>query len=446
MSSDLHEQLADLAGRAPTPAPGGAGALWAAGKRRQRRRTTAGALAAAALIAGVGSLGLALPGDGMTAAPSSVAPTGTSRLPDHLYAPSQWLEGTAEDGPIGPLAVVIGGQFRHDTDAPGLVGVSAVTGEYRFLDLPGRHSTDLAEVSEIAVSADGRRVAYWYGAPEVERDFGVPADGVAVYDTVTGKVSRHAISSPTTLLGDSLVWVGDRVALTAFDADPESKTAANDGQSAVWRPGDDSFTLLPKMIEAWDVSVARQRLVAPGGRTMSWIALNGDVQRIPLSVLQDGAVFVSPDGRQVATRRDPDNANEQGDQPAPVLVGSLTRRPARETPVALEDVAGPKVHQVLGWRDGDHVVVMPELKGEGPFEYASLDVRSGQVKTLVVSGFNAGGGNYAFASEAWTWPTMEAVEPDWPLDGRVLPGLLGAGALLLGGLAFATWRRSRVRG
>jgi hypothetical protein len=446
MSSDLHQQLADLAGAAPTPAPGGAAELWSAGKRRHRRRTAAGVLAAAALFAGMGSIGVALPGDVSTADPAAVAPSGASRLPDHLYAPSQWLKGTADVGPIGPLAVVIGGQFRHETDAPGLVGVSAVTGEYAFLDLPGRHSTDLAEISEIAVSADGTRVAYWYGAPKVERDFGVPADGVAVYDTVTGKVARHAIASPTTLLGDTLVWVGDRVVLSAYDADPASRSAAKDGRTAIWRPDDNTFTVLPKMIEAWEVSVARQRLVAAGGRTMSLIALNGDVQRVPLSVLQDGEVFVSADGRQVVTRRDPDNANEQGSATAHVLVGSLAGRPTPATPVALHDVAGPKVHEVLGWRDGAHVVVVPEVKGDGPFEYASIDISSGRVETLVVSGPNAGGGNYAFPSDAWTWQPKHVTEPDWPLDGRVLPGVLGAGALLLLGLAFVTWRRSRVRG
>jgi hypothetical protein len=415
-------------------------------------------LAAAGLIVGTGSLGLALPGDVGTPDPAAVAPSGTSRLPDHLFAPSQWLDGTAKEGPIGPLAVVIGGQFRHETDAPGLVGVSAVTGEYRFLDLPGRHETDMAGVSEIALSADGTRLAYWYGGRETKSDLMIDAAGVAVYDTVTGKLAEHPIKSPTRLLGDSLLWVGDTVLLSYFDADPKSKTSALNGRTAEWIPEsqmlggslDDvdgaEFTVLPELV-ATDRASVRRHLVTADGHTIRWLGTGGQVikQISGLAVLQDGPVFVSPDGRRIGTRQDPDGASTETGEAAPALVGELGAASDRSTAVKLHTAAGPKAHQVAGWRDDDHLVVVPEMKGDGPFEYASLDVNTGRVETLVISGPNAGGGNYAFASEAWTWPSAHAVEPDWPRDGRLLPGLLAAVAVALAAGAAVSWRRSRVR-
>jgi hypothetical protein len=452
MSNDLREQLADLATEAPAPAVGDAGALWAVGKRRHRRRTAAGVLAAAGLIAGVGSLGLALPGDAGTVDPSSVAPSGTSRLPDHLYAPSQWLDGTAEDGPIGPLALVIGGQFRHETDAPGLVGVSAVTGEYRFLDLPGRHETETAEVSEIALSADGSRVAYWYGGKDSKREFMTNADGVAVYDTVTGKVQRHPVDSPTTLLGESLLWVGDQLVLTAFDADAGSSNSANNGRTLVWTPKTDQLERRGDLLQADRLSVDGNSVVQGAGRTVRWIDPLGRTRGASISVLQDGAVYASPDGSQIATRRDPDDAATETGAAAPAVVGGPALTLADRGPLIpprvwqLRDVPGPKVHEIEGWRDNQHIVVLPELKDDSPWQYASLDIQTGDLKPLVISGGNAGAGNYAFASEAWTWPSVPASEPDWPHDGRLLPGLLAAGAIVLGAGSFLFWRRSRVRG
>ena len=166
--------------------------------RRRRRGTVA--IAAAAVVAlsalGVASWRLA----DVDVAPAQ--PGGGLQLPDQFFTPSRWLPGTDDEGPIGPLAAVAGAERPASTN--GLVGVSA-TGEYRFLDLPSRAEDDSFGTNDVAISADGSRVGYWYEGADAT------VEGVAVYDTVTGRVDRLAIDSDHGLQMESLVWSGDRL-------------------------------------------------------------------------------------------------------------------------------------------------------------------------------------------------------------------------------------------
>ncbi|MCW2794154.1 MAG: hypothetical protein JWO76_3252, partial [Nocardioides sp.] len=129
----LHDRLSRLADEAPValPEPG----LWQRG-RRYRRRRRAGTLAivgAAVLALGVlaGTTWQRSSVDGPQ--PANSAPA----LPDRIWSPSPWLEGTDDAGELGQLAAIIDAERGSWIGkSPGLVGVSATTGEYRFLDLP----------------------------------------------------------------------------------------------------------------------------------------------------------------------------------------------------------------------------------------------------------------------------------------------------------------------
>jgi hypothetical protein len=141
--STLHDRLAELADDAPAAGqlPGD---LWQRGRRiaRVRRAGTAVVVLAACVALVIVWAGA------WSRARTSVEPAEpgtTAAIPATLYAPSRWLPGTSGH-PIGPLAGVLEAvRGRNVGLAP--VGISALTGEYRFLDLPGSASHDDAVLS-----------------------------------------------------------------------------------------------------------------------------------------------------------------------------------------------------------------------------------------------------------------------------------------------------------
>lgn len=108
------------------------------------------------------------------------APAG---LPSRLHEPSPWLPGTAEDGPLGQLIAVLPAQHGSWTgESTGTVGISATTGEYRFLDPP-----DQSDHTQVALAPDGRHLAYWTTGPTTDTpntngDYQQVTAGVAVDD------------------------------------------------------------------------------------------------------------------------------------------------------------------------------------------------------------------------------------------------------------------------
>ena len=135
MTMDLRERLGALADAAPTTVS--TPDLWRRGRRRQVRRALAAtvAIAAVSTIVGIGGATIARKVESIGPVTS---PSERMRLPDRFFSPSPWLKGTDDTGPIGPLVAVtytVRRSWRSSSN--GLVGVSATTGEYRFLDLPG---------------------------------------------------------------------------------------------------------------------------------------------------------------------------------------------------------------------------------------------------------------------------------------------------------------------
>ncbi|HEX3931544.1 MAG TPA: hypothetical protein VHW64_12630 [Nocardioides sp.] len=122
---------------------------------------------------------------------------GSAHPPDEFFDPSRWLPAFA--WPPGPLVALVPARhasLRHTT--PGLVGVTAASGQYVFLDLPANAVTTSGadELAPPALSPDGRHLAFWTtgrpsGTPNAHL-VGATITGVAVCDTTTGAV----VSSP----------------------------------------------------------------------------------------------------------------------------------------------------------------------------------------------------------------------------------------------------------
>lgn len=173
----LHDRLAGLADDAPT---GGVPAadLWARGKRAQRLRV-AGVAAAVLVVGAVGTgVGLRLADGGNDR--SDLEPAGTLRitlpieypvgqeLPDLGDAPGTlaavWLS-TGEDGIL----------YATDGGAPEVVALVAETGTFGRLPIDVSFNFDDVFDAGVALSPDGRRIAYTS-----------PTGELVVRDLVTG--------------------------------------------------------------------------------------------------------------------------------------------------------------------------------------------------------------------------------------------------------------------
>jgi len=436
VSTDLHDQLADLATDAPTrPMP--AAELWQRGRRNGRRRRAVRVAAAALCVVLLGLAGsttwraLSTPD-----VPPTDTPSGDLHLPQTLFMPSPWTEGTASAGQIGPLSA-LGARTRLVPDGLfgshsyfQLFGISAVDGTARFLDIPTTGDPDWpGRSTQVALSPDGRKVGYLRYENANPSDDGTLL-GWGVYDTVTGETVELAdprVPHPTGLDAFEIEFSADSRYLETVYSPTEHETSRTD-VLAVWDvetgerihvegPG---YYWLPNMGTgpAGIVWGRDDRVFTfdPATRTTTSVGLNHEVA--------DAAW--APQGTSFAylAMGKPDAAPERWR----LFVGSDV---ARLTHVRLRF----EPNRVLGWRDRFHVVV-----DDYRLRYAVVDVRTGAASY----GRIHHRGNWALAPQlaADLWgnslvpgvPPPEAHDPraGWRVGGLVAGGgLLGVGVVLL---------------
>lgn len=207
----LHDRLAELADDAPT---GGAPAveLWARGKRAHRLR--AAAVAATLLVVGTVGTGIGVrlsDGDGKRFDPEPAAPVriqlpieypGGEKLPDLGVSP-------------GPLAAI----WVDDLEGRGgseVVGLVAETGTFGTLPVDVSVVAEDAFDTGVALSPDGRRIAY-----------ASPAGELVVRDLVTGESDSPELE---TGFRTGFTWV-DATHLVGHVA------GGSDADGWVWEPG-----------------------------------------------------------------------------------------------------------------------------------------------------------------------------------------------------------------
>lgn len=351
-----------------------------------------------------------------------------------MRAPKKLVRSVSWRLPTRPSA---GGWFGS---SEGIVGVSAETGEYRFLDLPDRGDRGWS------LAPDGRHVAYWTtgqpsGTPNTHH--GDVITGVAIYDTVTGGLARHEIDTAHGVSVDELAWSDGSTLLIHYgqfmvgDDGPEDRLGS--GNDSVW---------------------LRWPLAAPAPVPLSGAATSGFPRYAGSGWMTDYVrgdkvwLIDADDGsRDHAITFDRNYSTE----PVPDPSGDrLVAIPGSRTPnrLGLIEVAdgrattrivpgSERTFEVLSWLDPHQVVVVRARDARWDVQYVSvLDVDDGAVADRVR--LTPGTWAMTFATDLFAFPTRPAMKPPEPVNpwAQVVAVStiisVAAGALLLR-------RRRRVR-
>jgi LPXTG-motif cell wall-anchored protein len=445
--TELRTALRELAAGAEAPTVTDPGVLWTSGRRRVLSRRAVGAVVVLGLVAAVGTMAVVVPSR------SVVMPAGAPHapaLPENIYTPSTRLAGTAQKGPLGQIAVLSGAQRGSSS---GLFGISARTGEYRFLDLP-----DDAGAGAVVLSPDGNHLAYWFGpasGPHHANPNNPRADGPAIYDTRTGAVQKAAVPGKDGVRPGELSWYDDSTVLVSYRANGR-------GVGQIWRLGSE-----PRRASYSDLALRIGTLGGNYGRNRDGSVLLGTspVTFERFRVGTDGELHRSTSGSGFKL---PDPATPQsaagdtaysavsvsgdlvlavpfvaGAVGHPVMVGALPRLPETVTPIRVSrlDLVGHLQEALfLGWRDDHTALVVAHGQAATP-ELFEVDLRARTVQRLGVAEPQGWGQLVTVATDLVSQPMVRGLHPPVPPD---LTAWYALGGLLLVMGALWVWRRRRA--
>lgn len=371
MLTDLLDELAREA-----PIDGAPPAqVWRHGRRvaRTQRLGTIVIAAAAGLLLIV--LGTATWQQRTSIDPAEDSDPGTY-LPSRFHEPSPHLPGTDSVGPLGPLVATFNASRKGwFATSDGLVGVSAETGAYAFLDLPRAAPTFLFAS---ALAPDGRHVAYWTTGtvpepvPEPDRE-GETINGYAVYDTVTGEVVAQRPATRRGLGYDELIWF-DSTHLGVGFGQMQDCCSSVDPQSLV-------FDLSTGHATDVDVTLGEASTNAVGslitGRGSALVTPDGATTPIHVPHTAgkvNGTQFIalSPDTRRLA-------AIIGDGVPGPIYVTSSDTD--TDTDGYGDRIPGTYLG-VFCWLDQTHLAVLRRHDDDTRTDLVSLDIRDGSTEML----------------------------------------------------------------
>lgn len=455
LREELH-RIAEGAPRVDIPSD-----LYARGRRATARARIIAAGAAVACVV----LLVAVVAPALQADPTPVAGKPAAAMPDHLHAVPLHVEDRESDLTIGLGAAA----FVTEAGVP--VVVSAMTGEYHLLDLDGLLGasgdsngglTLTMDHPPVALSPDGRYLAWGWIEPGPSSETRLKGSGVRVADLETGAVREIDVidsdSSQTYRVlvnqvswspdGRWLAWGGTRI------TEWTSSTFNSDGHLAGTvrtNAGVTTMTGLPEpTIEDDQTVIAGDApfLVAVAN-TGELTALSGNLwwqignrtrldlrsdQRVGSLWFEGEQVFVlvtSATGGEVATVRALPDGPEQttsAHAPRPRMLGAL-------------DDGSLLLHQES--LDGDDGVA-PTV------ELVTLDARTNRAEARTIIDVDPGVLRLSLATDLIDpdRPTVSRPAPDWPSSNEreaMTYVLVVFGLVLLGGLvAVGSWLRRRV--
>lgn len=460
MSDQLRELLRDLAQDAPAidTTAGSAGDVWRRA-RRSRRRDLIAAVSLSVVLLVVGGLVIGLIGPGLQSTPPTAPAYGDGRLaiPNQIWVPSPWTPGTADAGPIGQLALIATAP-RHTswfhTEQDALFGVSAKTGQYRFLDLP-RLAADSGV--DPVLSPDGRYIAYFMSGQPSGTFVQSHVTGLAVYDTASGAATFHPVPTVHGLDADSVTW------------DRRSTRVVAAFSQYVTRPGT-SYQKPPLVVNAltgatWRLPLATNNLLeggnagpVPGGvgvvspNATGLAVLNlisGQIARFSFELKQApgigpvGPPVINPHTNFVVFAGDPDS----GVGPRPY---TATVFPSLFPSDFAAGPGPPSVSRIATGRDfifavdgitrrGSLLVEQypPGARLPGVPQVYAVQIGGGQVhRAIALHGSVANWVTPSFASDILRSRVVPARPPAAPRDPRLVPGIV-IGALIALGLLWA---------
>lgn len=454
--NDLGTALRELAGEVTAPHAADPGDLWSRGRSRVRRRGVA-AVVAMLVLGALGYVGIARP------TPTLVMPAGAphaAAIPENIWAPNRFLAGVSETGAPGQLAVIASTQNDGNHYFGRWFGISATTGRYVALDLPGKASD-----SPMWLSPDGTRIAYAitgrtglsrYVSRSDPSDDGPmpvhPPTGIGVYDTRNGSVARY---QTLTSMGWSdhndllLSWTDDSTVIFTYSL------AAGFGSSQlagtwIWHPGSDK----PSRIHgSSDMFGDHYTFGFP-----SSVVVRSTGDGPPYSVVNtDGRAT----GRLVSypvDGRSPNSLSLSGNRVVLVGYTAGTTRPrifvadqARQKRVHFSAVSTLAYPELLGWRSDSTVLVLgsrgritQSSSDLGPPAIYSLDLATNRVVQIGSLQDSVDQGTVQVANSLLVDPLVRGRRPPSLLSAFGLP--LGiAGAALVAGAGYLVYRRRRAR-
>jgi hypothetical protein len=421
----LSGALGELARDVATDGPVDPASLWRRGRRRVRvRRALAGSAAVVLALLAVG-LGAAGP------EPRLISPAGSPHapgIPDRVEDPPGWLPV----GNVGPLSVLGVGR-RHGQEQ--LFGIGADSGRYRYLDTGSR-----VPGTPVALSPNGRWVAYWAGHGGVVTSLGV-------LDTLHGTTSGLDGGSSTKqgLQPGPLVWLDDRTVLLEFGQRHRKGSSvvvpAASRQTETFRPDGDgpSVHVLDPNSGFWSRARDGRLLVPlstpdPGGtEPVVFVGYDGSLDAV-------GTDFELPPGGYRSVSRSGDTVVALGYTGATGHAGLLSGTvPALGGVTALHDVGDLRVGTLLGWHS-DHTILVTGWRhaATGRASLFEADVATGTVRRIGDAGDDVDV-VAAMASDLVEKPLVEAHPPHGLDPGLVSKAAAGAVIAAVAGLLW--WRR-----
>jgi hypothetical protein len=427
--NELGGALRELA-REPEPAVVDADDLWARGRQRVRRHRVAMAAVTVVLALLAGATASLSATDGVV---MPAGPPHAPGLPRNVYQPPAWLADTTGTGAFGHLAVV-GAAPRHGRME--LFGISATTGEYRFLDLPY-----LATVEGAALSPDGTHVAFWStdgvsGKPLPTSGQKV-VSGLSVLDLADGSVDELSPYTEHGLGVQGIRWL-DRSTLLFVYGQKVTATATTDIRPYTWSPPGADTMVEHRVVRKIDLADASRNrdgtLLAPGD---PWVGVDtqlrptGRVVRLPNDENSSFRI-ASLSGRLVAAI-----GYVSGGQVDRLYAG--TTGPDGGV-VGLHPVPGVVgAGALLGWTGPDTVLVSGWTRGaNGTTSLLEVDLVRGTVHRMGQAGDDVDS-IVGVATDLLGEPFVDGRRPP-----RLNPWYVraaAAGLLVLAAVGFLWWRR-----